>query len=232
MPRLELDHVFVCADDPAAAERALSEFGLQFARRRVHQGQGTSNACSLFENAYLELLYRHRDDELRSAAVSGLGLWDRLRWRETGACPFGVALREVGSSGSVPLPDSWMYRAAYLPPGVAMPIMTPAGSLREPMVFIMPREMRPPSGSAQAGPDEELLQRGKRKRLGGVVIEVPTDAELSPGVRAVCETGLMTVQRGAEHFMRLSLQEVEGGSGRAEGTEGDFRPVLPLGIEG
>jgi len=34
-----------------------------------HQGQGTANACAFFDNAYLELLWRHDDDDLQSEVV-------------------------------------------------------------------------------------------------------------------------------------------------------------------
>ncbi len=69
---LEVDHVFICPEDALGAERALADFGQQFGRRGVHRGQGTANACALFDNAYLELLWRHDDDELQSEAVRPL----------------------------------------------------------------------------------------------------------------------------------------------------------------
>src|SRR5258708_38002962 len=72
---LAVDHVFICVENPHAAERALADFGVQFGRRRIHQGQGTANACAFFDNAYLELLWRHDDDELQSEVVRPLGLW-------------------------------------------------------------------------------------------------------------------------------------------------------------
>jgi hypothetical protein len=62
---LAFDHVFICCENPQAAERVLTDFGLQFGRRRIHHGQGTANACAFFDNAYLELLWRHDDDELQ-----------------------------------------------------------------------------------------------------------------------------------------------------------------------
>lgn len=52
----ELDHVFFAATDADAAEKVLAEFGIAFTDHRVHRGQGTANACALFENAYFELL--------------------------------------------------------------------------------------------------------------------------------------------------------------------------------
>src|SRR5690606_8691697 len=114
---LQLDHVFVCVD-PALAERALSDVGIQFGLRRVHQGLGTANACAFFDNAYLELLFRRDDEELRSGAVRPVGLWGRFRGRETGACPFGVAFRP----GNDPLPvETWPYPAPFLPAGGQLP---------------------------------------------------------------------------------------------------------------
>src|SRR3989441_10058424 len=32
------------------SEEGLSDFGLQFSRRRIHRGQGTANACAFFDN--------------------------------------------------------------------------------------------------------------------------------------------------------------------------------------
>src|SRR5258705_3967562 len=90
---LAFDHVFICCENPQVAERALSDFGLQFSRRRIHGGQGTANASAFFDNAYLELLWRHDDDELQSEVVAPVGLWQRVRWRETGASPFGISFR-------------------------------------------------------------------------------------------------------------------------------------------
>src|SRR5256885_17156973 len=80
---LAVDHVFICVENPQAAERALADFGLQFGRRRIHQGQGTANACAFFDNAYLELLWRHDEGELQSSGALPPGSWGCVRWRET-----------------------------------------------------------------------------------------------------------------------------------------------------
>src|SRR6187401_3735688 len=105
---LSLDHVFICPENPDAAERALTDFGLQLSRRTTHRGQGTANSCAFFDNAYLELLWRHDDDELQSDVVDPLGLWQRVRWRETGASPFGIAFRPENSEVAV---ETWTYIA-------------------------------------------------------------------------------------------------------------------------
>jgi hypothetical protein len=110
----ELDHVFMAVDDAVDAERTLTGFGLAFGLHAVHHGQGTANACAFFDNAYLELLWRHDEAELQSARVRSLGLQERLRWRETGACPLGVALRAPDPLPTIP---TWAYEAGFLPPG-------------------------------------------------------------------------------------------------------------------
>src|SRR5258708_12270977 len=121
---LAVDHVFICVENPHAAERALADFGVQFGRRRIHQGQGTANACAFFDNAYLELLWRHDDDDLQSEVVRSLGLWERVRWRETRASPFGSAFPPEKREGPLetspehgPLPPP-LTPTPFLPPPI------------------------------------------------------------------------------------------------------------------
>src|SRR5258708_38505231 len=97
---LAVDHVFICVENPHAAERALADFGVQFGRRRIHQGQGTANACAFFDNAYLELLWRHDDDDLQSEVVRPLGLWERVRLREDRAPAFCAPVRPDNGAGA------------------------------------------------------------------------------------------------------------------------------------
>ena len=134
--------------------------GLQFGLRVVHEGQGTANACAFFDNAYLELLWRHDDRELQSAVVRPLALWERLRWRQTGASPFGVALR----TADVALPiDTWPYAAAFLSPGKSIPIVTAPNAGHEPLIFAHP-------GTLPIRPRPPQAHRGKHRRLTRVVV--------------------------------------------------------------
>ena len=55
---VELDHIFVMCDLGAPELAALEAIGLDGPpRRSTHAGQGTANACVVFENAFLELLW-------------------------------------------------------------------------------------------------------------------------------------------------------------------------------
>jgi hypothetical protein len=161
----ELDHVFVATEDGAAAERELAAFGLTFNRHSVHEGQGTANACARFEGTLLELVREHDAAALRSPVVRPLGLDERIRWRETGACPFGLAFRpDDPDSDAAGWPfETWAYEAPYLPSGMALPIVTPLGRLDEPLVFVMRRPRAAPGRSRLPG--ESTAHRGARRTV-------------------------------------------------------------------
>src|SRR5687767_5815944 len=95
----ELDHVLFADSDASGVEEALADFGLKFTVRRVHEGQGTANVCAVFGNAFFEVLFPD-DAQPQSNLVGPLGLQERILWRETGACPFGVCFRGAGSTES------------------------------------------------------------------------------------------------------------------------------------
>lgn len=217
---LELDHVFVCPDDPVAAEACLTEMGLAFSRRGVHEGQGTANACAFFDNAYLELLWRHDDDDLRSDLVRPLALWERVRAHDTGASPFGIAFRTAdGSPASDDLP-AWTYEAPYRPAGAGIPVLTPPHLPDEPLLFLSPGALAPASVASRMG--LVLEHRGARRQLTRVRVTVPTAP--SPELEAACGLGGVELTMGTAHHLEV---ELDGGGA---GEHHDARPVLPLGI--
>jgi hypothetical protein len=63
----------------------LGELGFVENFRRKHPGQGTSNACFCFDNAYLEILFV--DDEAALARLTRTGLPERSNWRFSKASP-------------------------------------------------------------------------------------------------------------------------------------------------
>lgn len=193
----ELDHVFFCPADAARAESALAGFGLDFSRRGVHRGQGTRNACAFFDNAYFELLWEGDAEELRSPVVRPLALWERTRWRETGACPIGVSFRPVGGKGAdTELPfETWPYRAEYLPRGAFIPIVSEKGRADEPLVFVSLVSCAPATLPAERRPG--LVHAGERRTLTGVAVTRPRSAgPLSPGVAWFVARGLLGVREG------------------------------------
>jgi hypothetical protein len=209
---LELDHVFICVEDMATAERTLADFGIQFGLRAVHGGQGTANACAFFDNAYLELLSRHDDQDLQSAVVRPLALWERIHWRKTGASPFGIAFRTDEVELSI---NTWPYEAAFLSPGKHIPIVTAPHAADEPMVFLIPATLPIRLRSPQA-------HRGKHRSLTRVVVSGPRVSALFADVRGLCDSDVFAVGETPEHKLELDWD------GAGLGELHDFRPTLPL----
>lgn len=222
--RFALDHMFVGTTAAAAAEREMAAFGITFTRRTVHAGQGTANACASFEGTFLELLWTHDATELRAPSVRPLGLDERIRWRESGACPFGLAFRpEDPDSDAVTWPfATWRYEAPYFPPGVALPVVTPADRLDEPLVFII---RRPKPGSPGGLPASGATpgHRGTPRTVTRVVVQSPPTARPpSPGVRWFMDQGLFTVAGGAAPLLDIEWD------GATEGQAHRFSDDAPV----
>jgi hypothetical protein len=209
---LELDHVFICVEEAPAAERVLADFGLQFGLHAVHGGQGTANACAFFDNAYLELLSRHDDQELQSAAVRPLALWERVHWRQTGASPFGIAFRTGDLDLSI---NTWPYEAAFLPPGKSIPIVTEPNAGHEPLIFLISATLPIRQRSPEA-------HRGKHRSLTRVTVSGPRVSALSADVRILCDPDILAIRQAPEHQLELDWD------GASSGESHDFRPTVPL----
>jgi hypothetical protein len=196
----ELDHVFLTVPDLARSEQLLREFGMTITERRAHCGQGTINACAMFENAFFELLAPHDAAELESNLVQPLALNERIQWLNTGACPFGICfgLRD-GAIERATLPfETWPYAPPYLPAGASIPIVTPRGLSCEPLVFLSTR----PRASFRAG---DAQHRGSRRTLTRVCMTLqPLPEPISKGVRWFAEHGGFTLKSGPSYLLELA----------------------------
>ena len=201
---MHLDHFYICVDDPATAEQVLSDFGMCFALRASHPGQGTRNACAFFENTYLELLISADERELQSPAVQPLALWERLHWRSNTASPFGIAFR--GDSDLA----TWAYHAPFLPAGQHLPIVTPSHTPQQPMIFVIPSHF-PTRSHAPA------THCGKPRTVTSLIIAGP---QINP--QLLPANDVLVLRRDAEHHLQMQWD------GGAAGAFKDFRPILPL----
>jgi hypothetical protein len=208
----ELDHVLFATSDAGPVERALAEFGFTFTEHRVHRGQGTANARAIFENASLEIMRSDDLEELRSDVVKPLGLDERIHWRDTGACPFGLCFRPGAAAGDPrawPF-ETWDYEAAYLPKGTSIPIVTPARCVLDPLVFITARSESP--GGMPTRLRETGLHRGERRTLTRVGVHRPEPTSpLSAGVRWFVENGLFSLDEGDQHVLELEWDRGQEG---------------------
>jgi hypothetical protein len=217
----ELDHVFFATAEAEVAQAMLTAFGFDFTEHRVHPGQGTDNVCAVFDNAFFELLRARDREELDSELVRPLGLSERIRWRETGACPFGLCVRpsaDAIDSRTWPF-ETWQYSPPYVPVGATISIVTPRRSLSEPLVFISNR----PS-SAQASAIPSAMHRGSRRTLTHVEVRGSPASALSPGVRWFAERGVFSLPEGSEFLLSLQWDH-----GRDAGFH-SFQPQVPIAV--
>ncbi len=204
--KLLLCHVFVAVPpEGGALVETLDTLGLRESFRREHPGQGTANLCYCFDNAYLELLWETDATALRSPVVAPTGLAERLRWRDTGANPFGIAVRTVPADDPPPF-ATWPYRPPYLPEGMSIPVAEDSHNPKRPLVFRSPGNQRPdawPDG--RAGSRQALS--GLREIIG-LTLELPADVPPGPALEALAHAGLLTlatVPAGGEPAMTLRL---------------------------
>jgi hypothetical protein len=146
---LELDHIFcmVAADGDAASR--LEAAGWLLDAGTAHAGQGTRNRRLAWPEQYLELLWVADDAEARA---NPLRLDRRANWRDSGASPFGFALR--GQLPDAAIRDFWLYE------GLGAPIWVHRDNERapeRPLVFVL-----------EANGDE-LEQRRPRSRAPDVL---------------------------------------------------------------
>jgi hypothetical protein len=213
----ELDHVFLAVPDLGGSEQLLSEFGMTFTERRGHRGQGTTNACAMFENAFFELVGPYDVTELQSELVKPLGLKERIDWRETGACPFGLCFRPGrGALEVAALPfHTWPYAPPYVPPQGSIPIVTARGRWREPLVFLQ--------GPRASFWPKDTQHRGAARVLTKVSVTLPLPAEpISQGVRWFAERQSFELKSGASYQLEL---EWDGGREQQSALVGDL-PLL------
>lgn len=229
---LELDHVFVCTSSLAVDAGRLADFGLQPGRSRIHAGQGTENVCFFFDNAYLELLGPHDEAEARSPVVAPLGLWERIHWQQTGACPFGICLRPVSGSLEAVSAETWGYAAPFLPPGITLPIFTPPDALELPLVFLSPAAVLPAQlpSKLPVPADLPLEHLGDRRVLTQVLLQLPIATAPLDRLSRLKQLAQICVTTATSSETPFHLEVVwDGGMGRLVHT---FRPDLPLSIRG
>ncbi|MBC7906955.1 MAG: VOC family protein [Rhodospirillaceae bacterium] len=197
----DLCHVFVFVEDRAAALAALDSCGLTESFRRAHPGQGTANIAACFDNAYLEVLWPEDPAELVSTPVARTRLSERSRWRETGACPFGIGLR-----GRLPFP-CWDYRPPFLPDGMSMSVALASDDPRQPFLFRSPGDARPdawPDGMA----GNRQLAAGLAE-ITGLHLDLPVGA--SPAVRALADKNFLSLTPAVRARMILTITKADGG---------------------
>lgn len=219
---LELDHIFVFLPPGGKEAALLAESGLKESSRRTHKGQGTSNACFAFENSYLELIWVSDTMEVQTELVRPLGLWDRSRWRETNASPFGIGLRSSASENkSLPF-KTFPYNPPYLPPGVSIQIAENNPPLSKPLTFIVPtaKQLASPPQTQKVSIEHPLGCR----QITAVRIHMLGEKPPSEEVKALSNLGVVLESNSISHHLDLEFDH------GAQGGARNFSPSIPVAL--
>ena len=220
---MEIDHIFLCVKPEAPEAESLKVFGLTEGNRRIHQGQGTANVCFFFHNAYLELLWLNDSNEIQSPVVSFTGLWQRCRWQETKACPFGIALRGATPNLLETPFSTWNYYAPYLPLNAFIPILANSENLSEPLIFISPSSQKPANYPLEK--QRPLTHQAGFKEITALRVILPRDKNFSLEVTKLIELGIIEFSHGDNYHLEI---EFDGGK---EDKLQYFQPILPISIK-
>lgn len=205
---MELDHVFVFVAPGAAEADGLAAQGLTESYRRDHPGQGTTNVCYCFDNAYLELIWARDSNEIAAPLVARTRLAERAAWRDNGASPFGIAVRGAASGFA-----TWDYPAPFLPDGVTFPVAKASEDPRQPFLFRPPGRARPDAWSDDRAGVRQ--QPAGLAEIAAVNLDFPTAVEPAEVFRDLAAAGLFTLGRSEDGpRMVLTLTAVDGGLSR------------------
>lgn len=175
-PLMELDHFFfiVAKERVEGLCRQLQEAGLRETYRRRHVGQGTSNVCYAFDNAFFELLWVEDEEEAEHEDIQRC----RFVARASGeCCPFGIAWRP-SPRAAMPTP-TYAFRPPYVPPNKAIMVSCDSDDASQPLMFTFPGSTAPIAWS----PDKKgLLQQGVFSYLQIESLRLPCS---SPSLQAL-----------------------------------------------
>jgi hypothetical protein len=240
---LELDHIFIFVSKDAPERETLTRLGLRTDGHVArHTGQGTASIGFIFENAYLELLWVENQDEFQaSCSAAGGDFCDRARWRETGASPFGIGLRNRCADPHPPPLKHREYRAEWMNPDSCIHIVDDTDN-REPEFFVVPPYLALPSWLRKVDATHprgvsrltraELTIGPKRRGLsdfgvgsGFNFVSADSHKPMSHAIHVIRRCANVRFTRGRAPLLTLTFDDAR------QGQSADLRPDLPLFIQ-
>jgi hypothetical protein len=201
---------------PEAEE--LIRFGLKEGSPNRHPGMGTANRRFFFDNAMLEMLYVHDPAEAQSDPIRPAALWERSRYRETGASPFALIIRKTEANAELPF-QTWDWVPPFLPAGAVLQAgyTVPA---REPFLFLA--RVGPRAHPFPDDKPEPTDHPAGLKRISGARVTYRFQGPPSAPLAALERMGLVSFVDGPEPLLELTFD------GGRRGESRDFRPGMPL----
>ncbi len=135
--KMDIDHIFIFTDSKGKVADQLVSFGLTEGSSRIHKGQGTTNRKFYFENFFLEILWVHDENEIKSDLVKSTGLWQRANYQTNNFSPFGLCIVNTDETDRL-FENSLKYQPDYFSAGLSIDILQNENQPELPWTFRLP----------------------------------------------------------------------------------------------
>ena len=134
---MKIDHIFIFTDKNGKVADDLVDFGLTEGSNRIHVGQGTTNRKFYFDNFFLEILWVHNENEIKSDKTKPMGLWQRAEYKTNHFSPFGLCIVNSDDTEKT-FEKAFRYQPDYFPQGMEIEIIKNENQSDLPWTFRLP----------------------------------------------------------------------------------------------
>lgn len=160
-----IDHIFIFSSCQGKETDDLVDFGFTEGSNRIHPGQGTVNRKIYFENFFLEIVWVHKEAEIRSENVATTKLWERSNFLNNGYSPFGLGFVNTPDTDKL-FENAIRYQPEYFPTGTSFDILTNEQNPCLPWTFRLPL-------SGQKKQIEPIDHANGIRKLTSAIFEMP-----------------------------------------------------------
>jgi len=220
--QLAFDHASIMVS-PGAPERAvLEQAGLQISPGvNRNEGQGTVSIAVEFQNSYLELVWVDASVPVKpSLEHAAQKFRNRMAWRTSGWCPFGIASRRTTDQElTLPFP-TWSWTADWMPKGAEMVMLTPREDTRSPALYVEPRAVT--DQDKQAALAARFHHPLGVHRITSVRLVWPKTYQPIESLEYLQKEKIVDLRQGQEWLLELTFDD-----GKQQRSK-DLQPTLPL----
>lgn len=225
---LEVDHLQIYLEESFPQIFALKDLGLNNGNQIVHhEERGTASTLFFFGNAYLEIIWiEDRTVFRRYAAQTRMNLGLRSQWQQTGASPFGVALRSKSFKGvwtNSSLNSPFEFARGYSETTINFSADN-LEAIQEPICFTLPNQIALTNwlDSTNAVHQRLMTHLLGIKKLTNIKITVNTTKPLTNALSFLQENQIITIERGLSPLLTLTFDN------NAQNKMIEARPILPI----
>lgn len=220
--QLAFDHASIMVSPGAPERAALEQAGLQILPGvNRNEGQGTASIAVEFQNSYLELVWVDPSVPVKPSLERAVQKFrNRVAWRTSGYCPFGIASRRTtGDKLTLPFP-TWSWSADWMPNGAEMVMLTPRDDTRSPAFYIEPLALT--DQAKQAALAAKFHHPLGVHSITSVRLVSPSAYQPIASLSYLQQQRILNLGKGEQWLLELTFD-----SGKKKKSK-DLRPDLPL----